>query len=207
MFSTVSEMPRTVTKFDFSAWFDEELILEYQATRQREVFEELVSRYERELFNYLKRYLGSAETAEDIFQQTFLHVHLKCEQYESGRKFRPWLYRIATNLAVDFHRKAKNFQVVSLDASCGNDSCSASFADILSDKKAQSKAGSFSDEQTSQVREAMEQLPEIFRQVLYLVYFQGMKYSEAAESLGIPFGTVKSRINNAVKKLNTLLSE
>ena len=57
-----------------------------------DAFESLVHRYEQELFSYLRRYCGSAEMAEDVFQATFLQVYLKKENFEDGRRFRPWLY-------------------------------------------------------------------------------------------------------------------
>ena len=80
---------------------DEQLLLEYRSTESASVFAELVSRYERELYNYLKRFLADAAMAEDVFQTTFLQVHLKSDLFEQGRKFRPWLYTIATNQAID----------------------------------------------------------------------------------------------------------
>ena len=73
---------------------DEDLLLQYRETGDRELYAQLVYRYERELFSYLRRYLGNAEMAEDVFQTAFLQVHLKCEQFEAGRRFRPWLYTI-----------------------------------------------------------------------------------------------------------------
>lgn len=203
----VKEAISQITNIDFSQWTDEELILEYRSTQQRAAFEELVQRYERELFNYLRHYLGNAETAEDVFQTTFLQVHLKCDQFEEGRTFRPWLYRIATNQAIDLRRKTKRHQVVSLDENCDHDHDSASFVDLLSGSEIDPLNGSISEEQAQQVREAVEQLPDLLKQVLYMVYFQGMKYRDAAETLGIPFGTIKSRLNAAVKKLNNLLSD
>ena len=75
----------------------------------------LVHRYERELYSYLRRYLGDAAMAEDAFQGTFLQIHLKCGQFEPGRKFRPWLYTIATNQAIDAQRRNKRHRMVSLD--------------------------------------------------------------------------------------------
>lgn len=203
MFSTAAEM-RTAAAVDYSQWTDEELMSEYQTGKQRAAFEELVSRYERELFCYLKRFLGNAESAEDLFQSTFLQVHLKCDQYDSERKFRPWLYRIATNQAITLRRKTKQFQVVSIDDPCTINPEAPTFAGYVLDNTLLDTKRS---EQAAQVRDAMNQLPEILRQVLYLVYFQGMKYAEAAETLGVPFGTLKSRIYYAVKKLNGLLSE
>src|SRR3990170_2679298 len=94
---------------------DERLLLEYRQTGHRELFADLVRRYERELYNYLRRYLGDTGMAEDAFQATFLQVHLKCEQFEEGRKFRPWLYTIATNQAIDAQRRNKRHRSVSLD--------------------------------------------------------------------------------------------
>ena len=70
---------------------DEELLLDYRSRSDRPAFEELVRRYEKELYGYLRHYLGDADMADDVFQQTFLQVHLKCDQFEEGRKVRPWL--------------------------------------------------------------------------------------------------------------------
>jgi RNA polymerase sigma-70 factor (ECF subfamily) len=192
---------------DFSQWTDEELILEYRKTQQREAFEELVKRYERELFNYLRHYLGNTESAEDIFQTTFLQVLTKCDQFEEGRKFRPWLYRIATNQAIDLCRKIKRYQVVSIDETYGVNPDSIKLADLLVGDETDPMLSSINEEQTLQVRKAVERLPDFLRQVLYMVYFQGMSYRDAAESLGIPFGTIKSRLNTAIKKLNHLLAD
>ena len=97
------------------AMTDEELLLEYRLTGNQDLFAELVHRYERELFNYLRRYLGDPLAAEDAFQTTFLQVPAKCDQFEEGRKVRPWLYRIATNQAIDAIRRNSRHRVLSLD--------------------------------------------------------------------------------------------
>ena len=65
--------------------------------------------------------LGDAEMAEDAFQAAFLQVHLKCHQYEPGRAFRPWLYTIATNQAIDAQRRSRRHRMVSLDRSSPKD--------------------------------------------------------------------------------------
>src|SRR5262245_20620765 len=94
---------------------DEQLLIDYCQTGDRQLFSELVHRYERELYSYLRRYLGSAEMAEDAFQAAFLQIHLKRDQFEPGRKFRPWLYTIATNQAIDAQRRNRRHKMVSLD--------------------------------------------------------------------------------------------
>ena len=78
-------------------------------------FETLVHRYERELFAYLRRFLGDAQLAEDVFQSTFLAVHRKRARFVEGRPFRPWLYAIATNQAIDTQRRNRRHRMVSLD--------------------------------------------------------------------------------------------
>jgi len=193
---------------NFEALTDEELLMAYRTEGDRDAFEELVKRYERELFNYLRHYLGDAEMAEDVFQTTFFQIHQKCESFEEGRAFRPWLYRIATNQAIDAKRRNKRHVAVSLDAQMynGENSWNA-YAAQLSSEEDDPGDSAIDFECGMQVREAVEQLPEVLRQVLYLVYFQGMKYREAADTLGIPFGTIKSRLNIAFKKLQYLLAK
>ncbi|MDE0736951.1 MAG: hypothetical protein OSB47_14095, partial [Pirellulaceae bacterium] len=80
-------MHRTPGKRPVSAaqMSDEELLICYRETGDRDHFSLLVQRYERELYSYLRRYLGSAEMAEDVFQATFLKIHLKGDQFEEGR--------------------------------------------------------------------------------------------------------------------------
>lgn len=94
---------------------DEDLIRQYQQSGDRGLFEVLMRRYQRELYSYLRRYLGDAEMAEDAFQGTFLQVHLKCDQFDAERRFRPWLYAIATNQAIDVQRRNKRHRMASLD--------------------------------------------------------------------------------------------
>ena len=69
---------------------DEQLFESYRQSSDAGVFSELVSRYQRELYNYLRRFLGDATLAEDVFQATFLQVHVNRDAFEQGRKFRPW---------------------------------------------------------------------------------------------------------------------
>ena len=97
------------------AWTDEKLLVEYRQHGDRPAFDELVRRYEKELYGYLRHYLGDAGMAEDVFQQTFLQVHLKCDQFEPQRKLRPWLYAVATNQAIDFRRRNVRHRMASLD--------------------------------------------------------------------------------------------
>ncbi len=181
---------------------DEQLLLQYRATGDRSFFSALVHRYERELYNYLCRYLGKAEMAEDVFQATCILLHQKCHHFEEGRRFRPWLYTVATNAAIDAQRRDKRHRAVSLDrAGAGHDD-SAKLADILVSEDADPFSEASRLESGEWVEHALGELSEQMRNVVHLVYYQGLKYREAADALDIPVGTVKSRLNAAIKKLN-----
>src|SRR3984957_17668333 len=119
---------------DISQLSDEELMGRYREEGKAALFSELVHRYERELYRYLARYLGDPTAAEDVFQNTFLQVHLKRGLFENGRPFRPWLYAIATHQAVDALRKAGRHPTVSLDqrpSSSSGESESGGLIDLL----------------------------------------------------------------------------
>ncbi len=180
---------------------DEDLLQRFCSAEDGGAYETLVRRYEQELFNYLRRYLGSAEMAEDVFQATFLQVYLKRERFEPGRRFRPWLYTIATNQAIDAQRRNRRHRMVSLDQKTSDDEVGG-LMEIVS-AEGPTAIEQLEDEEAKEwVRTAVEDLPETLRAALVLVYHQGMKYREAADVLGIPVGTVKSRLHAALLKLN-----
>lgn len=180
---------------------DEDLFLRCRSSGDAGAFESLVRRYETELYGYLRRYLGSAEMAEDVFQATFLQVHLKQDQFEEGRRFRPWLYTIATNQAIDAQRRNKRHRMVSLDNHTGGDEVGAIVDMLAADGRTAAEQMQV-EEAREWVRSAVEDLPEPLQAALLLVYHQGLKYREAADVLGIPVGTVKSRLHSALLKLN-----
>jgi RNA polymerase sigma-70 factor (ECF subfamily) len=182
---------------------DEDLLLAYRENGDANLFSELVHRYERELYSYLRRYLGDAEMAEDAFQAAFLQVHLKCQQYEPGRAVRPWLYTIATNQAIDAQRRSRRHRMVSLDRAGPKDGEDVGkLLDLLTSKEPTPTAQLSATERGAWLHETVNQLPAGLSDVIRLVYFQEMKYREAAEALNIPVGTVKSRMHAAVAKLN-----
>jgi RNA polymerase sigma-70 factor (ECF subfamily) len=181
---------------------DEALMLDYRRTQDPAVFAQLVERYEHPLYNYLRRYLANAEMAEDVFQATFLRVHLKCREFEPQRKFRPWLYTIATNQAIDAQRRSKRHRMLSLDGGSGRDDDASKLADLLISSEPLPEFTADVQESGQWLQGALGELPDYLRIVVELVYYQGLKYRETAEALSIPVGTVKSRMHAAVLKLN-----
>lgn len=200
--------PRASGSGPTGARTDEDLLLSYRSRGDRRAFGELVRRYERELYGYLRHYLGDAEQAEDVFQQTFLQLHLKCGQFQPGRKVRPWLYTIATNQAIDLQRRNRRHRMTSLDrrtrGTSGDDA--GALGQLLDSRESGPAQGAQLAESRELIRHAVDDLPEPTRQVVLLVYFQGLKYREAAEVLSIPVGTVKSRLHAAIQKLSEALT-
>lgn len=187
---------------------DEQIMARYKKDGCRNLFAQLVRRYERELYSYLRRYVGNAEMAEDVFQATFLQVHLKCDRFDDNRRFRPWLYTVATNQAIDAQRRQKRHRMVSLDqTNKSQDSVDiGSLINLLEGNDGDPLEHVAQLERGQWVQQAVSELSTQMRGVIDLVYYQGMKYREAADILGVPVGTVKSRLHAAVVKLNEVWS-
>ena len=193
---------------DVDRMTDEELLLEYRLSGGPGVFEALVKRYERELYNYLRRFLGSSVLAEDAFQATFMQVHLKCELFDEQRKVRPWLYTVATNQAIDIQRRNRRHRLVSLDRPNRiQHEELGSLIDLLGSRELGPSDRLDQSEKRQWVREAVAALPEQLGSAVRLIYFRGMKYREAADELSVPVGTVKSRLHSAVKRLGQAWEE
>ena len=141
---------------DLGRWTDEQLVDAYLKHRRPEHFEVLIRRYERELFTFLRRFLGSVQHAEDVFQGTFLSVHLRIEQFEPGKRFRPWLYAIASNKAIDFMRRNKRHQMTSLDAAAKHNDSEESLSCRLASPASSPDEMAMRSENSSKVREAVE---------------------------------------------------
>lgn len=181
---------------------DEELLTLFNQG-QTDAFGILVRRYERELYGYLRRYLGDSHLADDVFQNTFLQLYVKSGKYETGRPVRPWLYTMATHQAIDTLRRNGRHQVLSLDQPREEpgDGDIHSLMELLEARGPGPIEQVQADERRQRVRASVERLPEFLRQVVLLAYYQGLKYREIAEVLEIPVGTVKSRLHAALLKL------
>lgn len=197
----------TSTANGLEQFSDEELVARYKESGDRGIFELLMKRYQREIYSYLRRYLADAELADDAFQGTFLQVHLKCQQFDSSRRFRPWLYAIATNQAIDVQRRVKRHRMASLDRAGISDDNDGHWSEKLVGGDPDPLSEASIRENGEWVRGAVDSLSDSMKQAVHLVYYQGLKYREAADVLGIPVGTVKSRLHAAVQRLSLCWDE
>jgi RNA polymerase sigma-70 factor, ECF subfamily len=184
---------------------DEELVRAFAVDGDRTSFELLVDRYKNEIYNYLRRYLADDAMAEDAFQTTFIRVFQKSEQFDVSRKFRPWLYGIATHQAIDLKRRSKRRSFQSLDVqTAGGDSRESTHAANIADHRQSTADPLERAELRARMEAAIEEVGEPGRSALELVYLQGLPYRDAAEILDVPVGTVKSRVHSAIRKLSAI---
>ena len=170
-------------------------------------FERLVRRYERRLFNYARRVLGNSADAEDVVQETFLRVYGHRHRFRAGAAFRPWVYRIATNVCRDVLRKKKRRPTVSLDAGRGADGESAGLGERMASGGPDPAAAAVGSETAARLAAAVEALPLKQRSVFVMARYDGLPYAEIAKALKVPVGTVKSRMNTAVNALMAAVGE
>jgi len=192
----VNSLPEDSNKFS-----DEDLIARFQ-NGDEYAFEEIIHRYKDRLVNFVYRYLGQMDEAEDIVQDTFLKVYKNKNAYENIARFSTWIYTIAGNLAKTELRKRKRRRIFSI-SKLGPDE--KEFELPASDKTPEEDAESHFTEKIIQA--AIQELPEKFRTVVILRDIQELSYDEISMILGVPLGTVKSRVNRARLKLRDLLRE
>ena len=165
-------------------------------------FEYLVAAYEKNVYNLALRMTGNPEDAADMTQETFIKAYNSLSAFRGDSKFSVWLYRIATNVCLDFLRKQKKTQSFSLSMEDDDgEEGELELPDLrrLPEDELEKKLT------RDAVQRGLAQLPEDARQILLLREIQGLSYEEIGEALGLEPGTVKSRIFRARKKLCAFL--
>jgi RNA polymerase sigma-70 factor (ECF subfamily) len=177
---------------------DEQLLAAYRHG-DRASFATLVTRYERELYHFLVRFLGDRAAAEDVFQETFLQVHQSSDQFDPQRRFRPWLFTIAANKARDLIRSQARRPANPLQASINpGDDESGEYIDLMQAVESLPETPLEKRELQELVHKMVMGMPDHLREILLLSYFHQFPYKQISDILDIPLGTVKSRLHAAV---------
>ncbi|MGC8623910.1 MAG: RNA polymerase sigma factor [Phycisphaerae bacterium] len=176
---------------------DEELVVKFVAGDEA-AFAQLVECYRRELFSFLQRFINEAALAEDLFQETFIQVYRSAATFDPKRRFRPWLFTIAANKARDYLRANIRRNTQSLDNVAGHDGEEGTFVDLMESDTPSAPERLIDMENADAVRNIIGRMPRIYREVLLLSYYHRFAYKEIAGMLGIPLGTVKSRLHSAL---------
>jgi RNA polymerase sigma-70 factor (ECF subfamily) len=185
---------------------DEALMLRYQ---QGDVaaFELLLTRHRKPVFNFILRFVGSKELAEDLLQETFLRVIKGAANYKQQAKFTTWLYTIARNLCVDQSRRKKHRRHASLDQPMAKSDDSGTLLDVLPGKDMPSDRQAVSQQLHHTLHNAIASLSDPQREVFLMREFLDMPFKQIAEVVGVPENTVKSRMRYALEKLRLELEE
>lgn len=182
---------------------DERILIRRTLSGDDDAFASLIGAHQSAVFNIAYRLVGDRETARDLAQETFLRAFRALDTFDQDRPFAPWLYRIANNLSLNWIKRAR-LLTVSIDAPPGAGEGDSAPSDIP-DTSGEPATRLAQAESQAQLRQAILSLPPDYRAVIELRHFQGLKYEEMAEILGLPLGTVKTHLFRARRLLRDQL--
>ena len=187
---------------------DEVLLQKYQQG-DRAAFGELLQRHRRPVFNFILRYLGDRNQAEDLLQEVFLRIVQGAGDFKGESKFTTWLYTIARNLCIDTARKMVFRRHASLDAPtrASDDGDGPSLMDRIPNTGAMVDREAIGRELQPQLARAVEALVHEQREVFVMREYLALPFKEIADIVGVPENTVKSRMRYALEKLRESLAE
>ncbi len=160
-------------------------------------FEELVNKYKKSVFTIVYRIIGQYQEAEDITQEVFLIVYEKLYQFDVGKKFAPWIHRIAVNTTISALRKKKKVVNVMFDETYIQDNTTGSDLDDPQVIYERNELSSF-------INEVIMELPENYRIIIALRYQMDYSNGEIAEFLGISKENVEVKVHRARKAMRNL---
>jgi RNA polymerase sigma-70 factor, ECF subfamily len=181
---------------DAAAGADGELVIALQREHSAPAFEALVRRYQRPLYGFIARQMGDRARAEDVFQQAVFQIYLRIATCARPEAFKAWAFGVAANACRNAERSERLRAVEPLTEAL------AARAPEASPEQAAASA-----QARERIAAALRELPPAQREVFVLYHYSQLSYDDIAEALGVPSGTVKSRMNVALSRLRTLLAE
>jgi RNA polymerase sigma-70 factor (ECF subfamily) len=183
---------------------DDSRLIELSIQGDRAAFGVLVGRYQERLYHTAYRLLGNADDAMDVVQESFLNAYQSLRQFKGDARFFTWLYRIAVNAAISLRRRSARVggrrALVSTDRARGGTAEPPDESDGSRPGSALERA-----EDAARLQAALNSLTPEHRAVLVLKEIEGRKYDVIADVLGVPIGTVRSRLHRARLELRDRL--
>jgi len=176
---------------------------------ERSGFNALVWRWEKPLYNFILRYLGSKELSREVTQKVFIRVYKNLAKLRDPAKFSSWIYQIAANLCRDEIKKMNRRDFISLDLiQQNNENEGHRLPQELQESSDVSPETKLNQKQIgSIVQKALQQLPEEQRVVIIMKEYQGLKFREIAEALNQPLNTIKSRMYYGLNGLRKIFEQ
>jgi len=189
--------------------FSDAALVEQCRRGDMQAFGSLVAKYQDRIFNMIYRMCGRRADAEELAQEAFLKALERITQFRGQSQFYTWLFRIAANLTISHRRRGGRVRFQSLS---GPEEFEQSQADALTAAMARRRspapeAAVMAAETHQRVMEALEELDDEFRLVVVLCDIEDMDYAQIAQVLGVPVGTVKSRLHRARCMLKEKLAD
>lgn len=185
---------------------DEELLARYVKGDVR-AFESLLARHRGAIYAFLLRSVRDGAVAEDLFQETFLRVVQRADQFNGQSRFTTWLYTIARNLTVDHARRMRHRRHASLDAPKSGDPEGRPLAEATAGTARTADREAIEAQARATFEVALEALPEEQREVFLLRQVDGLAFGDIGAILGIPENTAKSRMRYALERLQQALAD
>ena len=198
-------MPDGTSELNATTISDHDLVVLAQKGSEK-AYRELLGRYQRPVFSLIYRMVRDREQAEDLAQETFVRVFNNIDRYDPAYKFSSWIFKIATNLTIDWIRR-KEVPTVSIDGSryaTSSDDIEATTITVESDDENPEELLE-SRELGSQIEAAIGKLRPEYRQAIVLRHIDDLPYEDIAQIMALPLGTVKTYIHRGRKELQEML--
>jgi RNA polymerase sigma-70 factor (ECF subfamily) len=167
-------------------------------------FEELVDRYMGKAMTVARAYVNNRDDALELAQEAFYRVYRSLDGFREGEPFAPWFFRILRNACLSFLEKHRKRRHLSIDAPIGGDPDNSPMA-VADPDSVRPEARVEQSEEQHQLRQALDSLPLMHKEILVLRHFEDLDYASIAQVLDIPIGTVMSRLFHARRKLKDAL--
>jgi RNA polymerase sigma-70 factor, ECF subfamily len=176
-------------------------LLQRYAAGEEGAFQELVGAYKDSVYAFLSTFLNRPDLVDDVFQETFIQLYVSRGTFDLSRPLRPWLLTIAANKARDALRRRQRINSTNLGSMFDSEERSINdVLDTLDSDTHMPHDDLIKDETAGAVKQVISRMPAKLRKILILAYFHKFSYAEIAGILGIPVGTVKSRLHTAVRR-------
>lgn len=188
---------------------DRDLIMRIQLKNDQLAYAALLNKYNKSLYFTVLKIVNNRDDAEDITMHAFSKAFSNLDAYDHKFAFTTWLFKIGTNAAIDFLRK-KRLETTSLDKNFNSEdseSGGTNFSHYIADDNPDPEEEMILAQRSDMLGELIGQLPQKYKELLLLRYFEELKYEEIAERLSLPVGTVKVRLSRAKDLLAEIVSD
>lgn len=174
--------------------------------KDQQAYAELMKRYKRPVYHMILKMVRNVDDAEDLTIEAFAKAFKNLARFKKDYTFSTWLFRIATNNAIDFIRK-KKLDTMSLDTTFKDDDGASITIDVEDDKRLNPQEETIKSQKIELVRIFVDKLPPKYQRLVKLRYFDELSYEEIAKELDAPLGTVKAQLHRARELMYDLVKD